>query len=329
MLTDRIKFTADAAYLPYVNLSGFDNHWFRADINPETDTGWGWGTQIEGVLSYAITDRWNVGIGGRYWYFTASNSVTEFPGSVPQPSKFNAERYGGFVQTSYKFDGSDVIEPRPTATGLPLAANWTGLYAGAHAGGGWGTNDWNSATGVLGLSGTLFPGSADVNGLLGGGQVGYNYQTGAWVFGLQADASLSNLNGTAKCATFAGPAGPISGTCNNDVTDFGTITGRVGESVGKFLLYADAGAAWAHDKSSVTSFTVGPLSSFGSDTRWGWTLGGGIAYALTANWSLFAEYDYLSLGSKGETLNDAVFGQSVVNIEEKLHVMKVGANYKL
>jgi len=81
------------------------------------------------------------------------------------------------------------------------------------------------------------------------------------------------------------------------------------ESVGKFLLYADAGAAWAHDKSSVTSFTVGPLSSFGSDTRWGWTLGGGIAYALTANWSLFAEYDYLSLGSKGETLNDAVRGQ--------------------
>ena len=65
------------------------------------------------------------------------------------------------------------------------------------------------------------------------------------------------------------------------------------------------------------------------DTRWGWTLGGGIAYPLTANWSLFAEYDYLSLGSKGETLNDALFGQSVVNIEEKLHVMKVGANYKL
>jgi len=48
---------------------------------------------------------------------------------------------------------------------------------------------------------------------------------------------------------------------------------------------------------------------FRLDTRWGWTLGGGIAYPLTANWSLFAEYDYLSLGSKGETLNDAVRGQ--------------------
>jgi outer membrane immunogenic protein len=70
------------------------------------------------------------------------------------------------------------------------------------------------------------------------------------------------------------------------------------------------------------------LAFFGQDTRWGWTLGGGIAYALTPNWSIFAEYDYYALGSKGETLTDANFGQSVVNIDEKLHVMKAGVNYK-
>ncbi len=338
MLTDRIKFAADLAYLPYVSLSAFDNHWFRADINPET--GHGWGTQLEGILSYAVTDRWSVGVGGRYWYFKTTDAETEFPGIAPlSPEKFHAERYGVFLQTSYKFDGSDLAEPRAAvATGMPLkappepiavaAVNWTGLYIGANAGGGWGTNDWNNATGVpLALTGPNFPGSADVNGLIGGGQIGYNYQWGSWVFGVQADADAADIVGTAKCATFVG-MGPTGGTCQNRGSALGSVTGRVGESVGKFLLYTDGGAAWARDNSSITSLTVGPLAFFGNDTRWGWTIGGGLAYALTPDWSVFGEYDYYALGSKGETLTDAVFGQSVVNIDEKLHLMKVGVNYK-
>jgi opacity protein-like surface antigen len=317
-------------------LSAFDNHWFRADINPSTETGHGWGTQLEGILSYAVTDRWSIGLGGRYWFFKTTDAETQFPGIAPQsPEKFHAERYGVFFQTSYKFDGSDLAEPRAVAaTGMPLkaapkpivaAADWTGLYIGGHAGGGWGRDDWNNATGVLGLTGFLFPGSADVNGLIGGGQIGYNYQWGSWVFGVQADADAADIEGTAKCATF-GPG--ASGTCQNKVSALGSITGRFGESVGKFLLYTDAGAAWARDNTSVTSLTVGPLQFFGDETRWGWTLGGGIAYALTPNWSVFGEYDYYALGSKSQTLTDSVFGQSVVNIDEKLHLMKIGANYK-
>ena len=76
------------------------------------------------------------------------------------------------------------------------------------------------------------------------------------------------------------------------------------------------------------SFTVGPFAYTGSQTRWGWTLGSGIEYALTPNWSVFGEYDYLSLGNKGLTMNDPTFGQSIVHIDQRLHVVKLGANYR-
>lgn len=336
MVTDRVKLSADAAYLPYVNLSGFDNHWFRADINPWTETGWGWGTQLEGIVSYAMTDRWSVGLGARYWYFSANHSETEFPGFASfSPMKFYAQRFGGFLQTSYKFDGSDLADSRPAprrmvVKALPVAphpaADWTGLYFGAHIGGGWGTDEWDSATGTLGISGANFPGNAELNGVLAGGQVGYNYQVSSWVFGAQADASVSNFAGTAKCATFAGPD---SGTCANDINRVGTITGRVGETYGKFLFYTDGGAAWAHDVSSVNALLVGPLAFVGDQTRWGWTIGGGVAYALTLNWSVFGEYDFMSFGTTSEAMNDATFGQSNVGINERIHVVKAGLNYKV
>lgn len=352
MVTDRLKFSGDVAYLPYVNLSAFDNHWWGAFENPATETGSGWGTQLEAILSYAVTDRWSLGIGGRYWYFASNNAKVEETGVVPfvvapfAPEKFMAERYGGFVQTSYKFDGSDLVDPRAPAgvmlTKAPppvVAVNWTGPYAGVHVGGGFGVDDWNSATGVLGLSGPQFPGSDDVNGMLAGGQLGYDYQTGSWVFGVQADASWIDFDGNAKCAVFIGvPPAPIpapvvppptSATCNNKIDGFGTITGRVGQAVGRFLLYSDGGAAWAHDNSAVTSFREGPFDYTGQQTRWGWTVGGGIAYALTPNWSIFGEYDYLSFGTKGETMSDPIFGQSVVGIGERLEVLKAGVNYKL
>ena len=333
VLTDRLKLQVDAAYLPYVDRSGFDNHWLRVDINPLVDTGHGWGTQLEAIVTYAVTDRWSIGAGGRYWYFTTTSAQTQFPAVTNvSPMKFTANRYGGFIQTSYKFDASDVATSS-AATGIfkvparpVMATNWTGFYVGGHAGGGWGAKEWKSADGVLGgLSGSRFQGSGDVNGLLAGAQIGYNYQMGTWVVGVQADASVSDFYGNAKCATTFTGVG--SGTCNSKVDSIGMVTGRLGRAYGKFLLYGDAGVAWAHDKYAVKSYTAG-FDYNGSQTRMGWTLGTGIAYAMTPNWSVFGEYNYLSFGEKVVTLNDPVNGQSNVNIGQRLNVFKVGANYK-
>jgi hypothetical protein len=109
MLWPRTKLEVDAAYLPYVNRAGIDNHWFRADINPQAEPGHGCGAQLEAILSYMITDKWSVGVGGRYWYFTTTEAYTQFSGlAAVSPMKFYTERYGSFLQASYKFDGTDL-----------------------------------------------------------------------------------------------------------------------------------------------------------------------------------------------------------------------------
>ena len=110
MLWPQLRLEVDAAYLPYVNKMGIDNHWLRPDINPLIEPGpKGWGAQFEAVLSYFITDKFSVGAGGRYWYFSTTEASTQFPGvPVASPMKFYTERYGGFLQASYKFDALDL-----------------------------------------------------------------------------------------------------------------------------------------------------------------------------------------------------------------------------
>jgi opacity protein-like surface antigen len=104
MIADRLKLGADVAYLPSVELNGTDNHVLRTLISPES--GAGTGVQLESILSYLVTDQFSMGVGGRYWaMWVANNAITEFGGaSCPcqtLPSK--TERYGVFLQASYKF----------------------------------------------------------------------------------------------------------------------------------------------------------------------------------------------------------------------------------
>jgi opacity protein-like surface antigen len=108
MLMDRVKLTAEAAYLPYVKFDGVDNHVLRNIVSPET--GKGQGVQVEALLSYYLTQGFSVGVGGRYWaMWTDQNAYTNFgggacPAACPAlPSK--TERYGFFLQGAYKFDG--------------------------------------------------------------------------------------------------------------------------------------------------------------------------------------------------------------------------------
>lgn len=70
------KVTLDGAYLPYVSLGGFDNHWLRPDINPLPQAGHGWGYQLEGILAYDVTRNLSVGVGGRYWYAKTDSGTT-------------------------------------------------------------------------------------------------------------------------------------------------------------------------------------------------------------------------------------------------------------
>jgi len=119
-IADRFKLGADIAYLPYLEFNGTDNHVLRALVSPES--GIGRGVQLEGILSYLITDQLSVGLGGRYWaMWTTRDAVAEF-GGVPCPCQTlpaKTERYGAFLQASYKFgawrraSGSGPVEWSP------------------------------------------------------------------------------------------------------------------------------------------------------------------------------------------------------------------------
>jgi opacity protein-like surface antigen len=106
-LADRLRLTADAAYLPFVAFRGTDNHLQRTDVSStiSPERGAGQGVQIEAILSYAFSDAFSVGAGGRYWAMWAPSATTDSFGT-PCPCQglpVSTERYGGFLQASYKF----------------------------------------------------------------------------------------------------------------------------------------------------------------------------------------------------------------------------------
>lgn len=108
-LMDRLTLTADAAYLPFVNFRGLDNHLLRTDVSNtvSTETGTGRGVQLEAILAYSFSNSFSVGAGGRYWAMWAPTSYTNIFGT-PCPCQTlpaRTERYGAFVQASYKLDG--------------------------------------------------------------------------------------------------------------------------------------------------------------------------------------------------------------------------------
>ena len=168
-----------------------------------------------------------------------------------------------------------IIEEAPVE--IPLFT-WTGGYAGIQGGYAW-TN--------LGVDGTGFA-IDDLNGGLFGGYVGYNWQSGAWVFGAEGD-----FNGLWNDQTFAGPF-PTSVDIGTDW--LASIRGRVGYAADRTLIFATAGVGWTEASSDI-NFGGGATLS-GSDTFVGWTLGGGVEYAFTDNWIGRVEYRYYDFGDK-------------------------------
>ena len=106
-LMDRLTLTADAAYLPYVAFRGTENHLLRTDIvnTVSTETGNGRGVELEAIIAYSLGNSFRIGAGGRYWAMWANAYTNIFGTPCPcrrLPSR--TERYGGFLQASYKLD---------------------------------------------------------------------------------------------------------------------------------------------------------------------------------------------------------------------------------
>jgi outer membrane immunogenic protein len=160
-------------------------------------------------------------------------------------------------------------------------------------------------------------------GLIAGGQLGYNWQAGQWVFGLEGD--LGYL-GTKTQAPF-----PPTGATPEDVFQtkfglYGTATGRLGFSFDRLLVYGKGGFVFAKVNHSAIDFED-PAESVSFDkTRTGWTAGGGIEYAFTPNWSAKLEYLYMDFGDVTQP-NPVDVGESIL-FDNTVHTVKLGINYK-
>jgi len=188
--------------------------------------------------------------------------------------------------------------------------NWSGLYIGAHGGYGW--TRW-TGTGVLGTD------SVNGTGWLGGGQVGYNFQTGRFVLGVEGEYSFANVK--YDTALFAGNL-----TLKNDY--YATVAGRLGYAFDSILVYGKAGVAWARDKWDGNDGAGGTVT--GNFNRQGWVIGAGVEYAFWGNLSAKVEYNYLWFKSISElpTTTGGLGVLGAADVKQQTHLVKLGLNYR-
>lgn len=178
---------------------------------------------------------------------------------------------------------------------------WTGVYIGGQIGYAWGNlnHTWGDGLGDFGSF------NNQANGVIGGAHVGYNLQLGQWVVGLEGDVDGSSLSRNNDNRTFFDPfvGDFVSASVNTRADIQGSIRGRVGVAWDRVLLYATGGVAFGGFQTTVNLpfFTAGGIAIGGGNetvntTRVGWTVGGGLEYAVTNNWSVRAEYRYTDFG---------------------------------
>jgi outer membrane immunogenic protein len=207
----------------------------------------------------------------------------------------------GLLASSFSTQAADI--PRPVYKG-PRAVvayyNWTGFYVGLNAGYGFGTSTWT------------FPAvSPKPKGFLVGGTLGYNYQVGSIVYGVEGDWDWADVKNSVTCAGVL--------TCETKNTWLATFRGRLGYAFDRWLPYITVGGAYGSVKA-----TIDPIGLSASKSQLGWTAGVGLEYAFLGNWSAKIEYLYVDLGSF-----DTGFTAPVADkVSFKESIVRAGLNYK-
>lgn len=232
------------------------------------------------------------------------------------------------------------LAPAPAPV-LPIAPvfTWTGFYVGVHAG--YASADISARSRAVspGLAGLINAGvvpgaiSVESEGFIGGAQVGYNLQFGAFVAGLEADISYVDGDTTSIYADALG--GATRTTVDYKTSFFGTVRGRVGVAFDRILVYGTGGLAFSDVDATVTVTNPNTpgLRGFGriDETAVGWTVGGGVEFALTNNITVKGEYLYYDFGQHNVSVTEPTFfpGQSATyQAEADGHIGRVGLNFK-
>lgn len=254
-----------------------------------------------------------------------------------------------------------------------FAPAWTGFYVGGNVGYGWADakNDWDffaqTTSGVTDCSPTGHPGGSNAmcasgsdsnrfNGLIGGFQAGYNWQSGQFVAGLVTDYQFPNQrrdNTFNALFPINSDGGTISATYSERLTWFGTLRGKLGLAVDRSLFYATGGLAYGEVKMSGSATATvdllinSPPAQFASwnqsALKAGWSVGAGMEQSIAKNWSLMIEYVYVDLGSVstnfatiggnygqfGNASNGVRPGTGTINTRVSDSIVRFGINYKL
>jgi outer membrane immunogenic protein len=205
-----------------------------------------------------------------------------------------------------------------TARAAPPLFNWTGFYVGAQGGWGWGDLD-----DVFHIAPSR---SLHGDGGLAGGTLGYNWQSAAWVFGVEGDFAWSDIRVDGRNATVFGicTSGGL-GVCGATLENFGTVRGRLGYAVGGVLFYGTAGLGFGDLKGFITVPAIGNASSTRFST--GFVYGGGIEAMIGNNWSAKVEYLHYDAGNSS-AFTFPGFLDSWHADDWRADIVRVGLNYK-
>lgn len=194
---------------------------------------------------------------------------------------------------------ADLVADDVAAAPISSDYDWSGFYAGVHAG-------YGSGNIHLDITDPLDDDEA-VDGFIGGVQVGYNVQSGNIVFGLDSSLSLSSIH-------YEETAPGVDDT----IDWIGSTTGRIGLALDGILPYVKAGIAYGGGTGDAAGISV-------SENHVGWTAGAGAEFAVADNISVFGEYAYTDLGA-----TDYVFGNPVnttIPVSMQLHTVRAGLNF--
>ena len=256
--------------------------------------------------------------------------------------------YSGHIEPALAADLGGSIKDERVYEPEPVRFAWTGFYVGLNAGADWQRDHVNlspaTTAAIPFFSAGAIPGRSQHHNhdasFIGGGQAGYNWQSGALIYGIELDYSGIDSRGNSTTVLTNAPGFvPFSTRTSSQVDQLGTLRARLGYAVApRTMLYVTGGLAFGNTNLSSSITTPGtPCNGAGlcasgssSDYRAGWALGGGIEHALTRNWSIKGEYLHYDLGSTSFRTNDPTSPGIVFQTNGKFEgdIARLGVNYR-
>jgi outer membrane immunogenic protein len=206
----------------------------------------------------------------------------------------------------------------PAPAPAPVLFNWTGFYAGLNAGIAWSNAGNVTISDPVLLTSTTIDASSQT-GFIGGGQIGYNFQSGEFVGGLEADIQYASIGNSIDW----GPYGRLGLSTGGSGEYFGTVRVRAGYAIDRTLLYLTGGLAYG-------GLNTSPLGG-NATSNVGYALGGGVEYAFSAHWTAKLEALYVNLSNGSDRTIAVTNGGNVYPVRADAGngggIVRVGVNY--